>query len=311
MDIIMKRLFTILACFFLLLGCVSSKSFEKLERRVTYLQDEKMMEEAAGVAGGMKIRGFYGLTSSDSGAGFNLAAKATIGGVASDYDLAIGRDVDGYVLMYYFLSTDSSTQSLPRIVWPTDRLPSTNGRWILITRFYSQEFYTDVDDGEHMFNVSNSDDPTYSGPTDWDMVVNRTKEWFGYYDITGGEWVKFRHGKVINAISASNDIPYSVHWGGLVTNLGQTTVPAVYNLRPAEKDMEITFYLLEAQPININPDDANKFIQTGDTYGLGVSMNSSPSGVGYTVKIRAVDNGSGGYDWATFPDNEAYWDVGT
>jgi hypothetical protein len=38
---------------------------------------------------------------------------------------------------------------------------------------------------------------------------------------------------------------------------------------------------------------------------------SSPSGVGYTVKIRAVDNGSGGYDWATFPDNEAYWDVGT
>lgn len=305
----MKRLFIILACF-LLLGCVSSKSFEKLERRVTYLQDEKMMGEAAGVAGGMKIRGFYGLTAADSGAGFNLAAKATVAGVASDYDLAIGRDVAGNALMYYFLSTSTTAQSLPRIVRPEDRA-ALDGRWILITRFYAQEFYSDVDDGAHMFNVSNSDDPTYSSPTDWDMVVNRTEEWFGYYDIADAEWVKFRHGKVINAISASNDIPYSVHWGGLVTNLGQTTVPAVYNLEPAEKNMEITFYLLEAQPININPDNANKFIQTGDTYGLGVSMNSSPSGVGYTVKIRAVDNGSGGYDWATFPDNEAYWDVGT
>jgi hypothetical protein len=306
MDIIMKRLFTILACF-LLLSCVSSKSFEELERRVTTLQDEKMMEEAAGVAGGMRIRGFYGLTSADAGPGFNLAAKPTVAGAASDYDLAIGRDVDGNALMYYFLSTSTTAESLPRIVRPIDRA-ATDGRWILITRFYAQEFYSDVDDGEHMFNVSNSDDPTYSGPTDWDMVVNRTEEWFGYYDVTDAEWVKFRHGKTYNQ-STTGNLPYSVHWGGVVTNEGATGL-ITYNLQPAEKDMQITFFLLAGtNRIVVNPDDADKFVQAGEGALVnGDALESNPAANGYFMTIKAIENGSGNYDWASFPDNAGQWD---
>ena len=305
MDIIMKRLFIILASFFFLLGCVTSKSFEELERKVTFLQDERAMEEAAGVAGGMRIRGFYGLTSSDAGAGFNLAAKPTTSGAATDYDLALGRDVDGYFSIYYFDTTETAVQSLPRIVRPEDRA-ATNGRWILVTRVYAQEFRSDVDDGEHMFNVSNSDDPTYSGEGDWDIAMNRTDEWMAFYDITDTEWVKFRHGKVYN-LATTGTIPYSVHWGGIVTNEGAAGL-VTYSLQPAEKGMQITFFLLNSLNIVVNPDDGDKFIQEGEAALVNgdALQSSSPTG-GRFMTIKAVENGSGNYDWATLPDNVAQW----
>jgi hypothetical protein len=75
--------------------------------------------------------------------------------------------------------------------------------------------------------------------------------------------------------------------------------------------MEITFFLLTAQPISINPDDNDKFIQVGDIYTDGVTMISAPSSIGNFVTIKAVENGADNYDWVTFPGNEADWDVGT
>lgn len=305
----MKRLFIILACFFLLLGCVSTKSFKRLEEKVATLEHEELMRQAADVGATMKIRGFYGLTSSDSGAGFNLAAKATAGGAATDYDLAIGRDVDGYASIYYFDSSEDEAQSLPRIVRPVDRA-AADGRWVLVTRIYAQEFRSDVDDGGHMFNVSNSDDPTYLTPADWDMVVNRTEEWFGYYDVTDAEWVKFMHGKVYND-SDGGTIPYSLHWGGIVTNFGQSVGTIIYNLQQAEKDMMITFFMLVGQPISVNPAASDKFIYVGLTFADGQELDTTSAAIGHFITFRAVENGTGNYDWAVFPDNAGFWTTGS
>jgi hypothetical protein len=309
----MRRLFLLFVSFVFLLGCATSKSFETLERRIATLEEEQVMDVAAGVGAIMRIRGFYGLTSADSGPGYNLAAKATINNQATDFDMAIGRVIDetdptkdGYLAVYYFLSTNNDPEDLPRIVRPADR-SADPGRWIMVNRIYAQEFYSDIDDGGHMFNVSNSGVPTYSGPTDWDMTVNRTKEHFAFYDAAGYEWVKFKHGKVLN-FTGNSAVPYSAHWGGIVTNAGQTTGPITFTLEQAEKGMKVTFFLLAGENILIDPDISDKFVMIGiTTFTEGDRLGSSGPTIGSYVKVEAVENGSGNYDWAVFPSGLGDW----
>jgi hypothetical protein len=242
------------------------------------------------VQAGVGIYGFVGLTGGSSS---SLDGQSCVGLLTND--IALGIDANGYFYLYYYNSTASAAELYPGVIKPDDITScgaNGYGRWLLNPRTYSDSFYSNADDGEHIANFSNSGQFTGT-PSDGAMTTRRDREITSIYSGDDTEWVPFFVNKVKNYTASQSPLSYRLHYGGLITNDGAIAT-LTHVLQPAEKDMYICFSIGEGnQNVHIDPNASNTILPVCNSDGDKLQMDGT---LGQSVCMRSTAR-DGGYDW--------------
>ena len=278
----MKKLLIVLLLLFTF-GCAGldngnlTSRIDALEQEVNRLKIMGLAGEAAAID---RIWPFNGLSSGNNA--LNAILEANIEG----YDMAIGRDSNGYVYIFYWDAAHDNTTGCtsPSCIEPSDQVDDT-GSWLTTAQFYVDAFVSSAADGEHFIDPSNSSAfPT--GIAEGSITCRDDRDACFVYD--GTNWLPLFTGGYGDCTDMGCDdaapdtatIPVYYAWGGYVTNdeaIGDVTL----TLPAAVKYMEITISRVDA--------DGDITIEelTGDNILSldSITLDSSNE----SVTLRAID----------------------
>jgi len=271
-------------------GCATinlEQRVSKLESQIEASQDDAMMAAAGETGAATRMYGRSALTGSEKSLQ-NISESGLVDG-----DLCVVIDENNY--RYFYRWDDDNInitypQSVPLRIQPL--VSDGIGIWKLSSRAYSESFFSAASDGEHYMDVTNSS-ACPSNPPQGAICVRDDTNTMYIADSSGNWWPM--SGPTSSYNTSQNPLAMIFHWNGVINNFGATNY-VQHKLRKAVVGMEVTFHVTAAQPIRVDPDDADKFIGTGFSNGKYYWAD----GIGEYLRIKAVQNGSlsTDVDWA-------------